>query len=357
LKTVSIQVGQSRYEAHVGDGLLSECGPLIAARLSRGRCVIVADQHTAPHFGEIVAMSLRAAGYTPVVLTVPAGEGAKSLDQAGLLCDQITAAGLDRTSFLIALGGGVIGDLAGFAAAIYHRGIAYVQIPTTLLAQVDSAIGGKTGVNTTSGKNLLGAVHQPALVIADVATLKTLPAREMKQGFAEIIKHAVVADASLFDVLPNFAPPNATNALEELVARNIAIKAAIVARDETDVSGERAVLNFGHTVGHAIERASEGGFLHGEAISLGIATACEISVRKAGLAEKQRLRVVTTLNAFDLPTKLPADFPREKILPFVQSDKKFEGGAVRFVVTPGLGSARLSDDVSLADIEAAIELL
>jgi 3-dehydroquinate synthase len=179
----------------------------------------------------------------------------------------------------------------------------------------------------------------------------------VKQGFAEIIKHAVVADASLFDVLPKFADANAMPALEELVARNIAIRAAIVARDETDVSGERAVLNFGHTVGHAIERASEGAFLHGEAVSLGIVAACEISVRKAGLAEEERLRVVTMLEAFNLPTKLPVGFPRDKILPFVQSDKKFERGAVRFVVTPCLGSARLSDDVTLADIEAAIELL
>ena len=180
------------------------------------------------------------------------GENSKSLEQLGAVCEQMAAAGLDRTSFVVALGGGVLGDLAGFAAAIYFRGIPCVQVPTTLLAQVDSSIGGKTAVNLRAGKNLLGAVHQPVLVLADTEALRTLPPRELRQGFAEIVKHAIIADASLFAFLESFE--RARN-FAELVRRNIEIKAAIVARDEQDLSGERAILNFGHTVGHAIEAA------------------------------------------------------------------------------------------------------
>ena len=187
------------------------------------------------------------------------------------------------------LGGGVVGDLAGFVAAIYHRGIPYVQMPTTLLAQVDSSIGGKTAVNTAAGKNLIGAWHQPALVIADTDALATLPPRECRQGFAEIVKHAIIRDAEMFEMLQHFDDKD----LAALVRRNIAIKAAIVAADERETKGERALLNFGHTVGHAIERAGDLlDFWHGEAVSLGIVAACEISVRKAGLAETERDRIL-----------------------------------------------------------------
>src|SRR5437868_11014553 len=252
------------------------------------------------------------------------------------------AAGLDRSSFVIALGGGVVGDLAGFVAAIYHRGIPYIQVPTTLLAQVDSSIGGKTGVNATAGKNLIGAFHQPALVISDVDTLATLPPREWKQGFAEIIKHAIIRDAVMFETLQHFDRKE----IAALVRRNVEIKAAIVGADERETKGERALLNLGHTVGHAIERAGEyRDFLHGEAVSLGIVAACEISTRKAGLSETQREKIVRTLEAFDLPACLPANFPREKIIEAIQFDKKFERGDVRFVVTPAIGSARVMTDV------------
>jgi 3-dehydroquinate synthase len=248
----------------------------------------------------------------------------------------------------------VVGDLAGFVAAIYHRGIPYVQMPTTLLAQVDSSIGGKTAVNTATAKNMIGAWHHPALVLVDVDTLGALPAREWKQGFAEIIKHAIIRDAAMFEMLQNFDRKD----LAALVRRNIEIKAAIVAADERETSGERALLNFGHTVGHAIERA--GDFLdlpHGEAVSLGIVAACEISVRQAGLSEAARERILSTLRLFDLPTRLPADFPREKILEAIRFDKKFQNREVRFVVTPAIGSARLANDVTMEDIAAAIATL
>src|SRR5438552_12610987 len=220
--------------------------------------------------------------------------------------------GLDRQSFVIGLGGGVIGDLSGFVAAIFQRKIPHVQIPTTLLAMVDSSIGGKTGVNTNAGKNLLGLFRQPALVIDDVEVLKTLPSRELSQGFAEIIKHAIIADAEMFSTLKD-VDPNSVD-FEPLVRRNVELKARIVATDEHDRAGKRAVLNFGHTVGHAIERASDyQGISHGEAVSLGMVAACDLSVKKAGFSKEQRDAIADLLRKFQLPTKLPANFPRQKI--------------------------------------------
>ena len=354
MKTIAVTTGSSPYQALVGSGLLESLGRHVAEVLPISTCAVVADQTTGGLFAATATGSLRHAGFEPVLIEVPPGEKAKSLEIIGRLCDQMAAGKLDRSSFVVALGGGVVGDVAGFAAAIYHRGIPHVQVPTTLLAQVDSSIGGKTAVNTAAGKNLLGAVHQPALVVADVETLRTLPPREFRQGFAEIIKHAIIAEPSIFALLDPFDP----SALTELVARNIEVKAAIVAEDERDASGRRAVLNFGHTVGHAIERAGGyGTMLHGEAVSLGIVAACEISVQKAAFPETQRDHVLRTLQAFDLPTRLPPAFPREQILPALFADKKFERGELRFVLTSGFGCAGLTNEVTLEDISEAIEQL
>jgi 3-dehydroquinate synthase len=265
------------------------------------------------------------------------------------------AAGLDRQSFVVGLGGGVIGDISGFVAAIYHRGIPHVQVPTTLLAMVDSSIGGKTAVNTADGKNLIGAVHQPSLVIDDVDVLKTLPRREFNQGFAEIIKHAIIADGKMFKQLQDWKASEAL-ALQQLVLRNIKIKSKIVAKDERDQTGKRALLNFGHTVGHAIERAGNyRKFLHGEALSLGIVAACAVSIKRAGFPPRQRDAVIDLLQRFDLPTCLPKNFPRNKIISAVKFDKKFQSGKIRFVVTPKIGAAHLSREVTMEDIRAAID--
>src|SRR5438093_6277542 len=271
---------------------------------------MISDKNVAPLFADGVTKSLVSAGFRPILITIPAGEKSKTLAQAGVICDQMIGAGLDRKSFVIGLGGGVIGDISGFVAATYHRGVPHVQIPTTLLAMVDSSIGGKTGVNTRDGKNLLGAIHPPALVIDDVDVLKALPRREFNQGFAEIIKHAIIADAEMFTTLKDVDPEN----LAPLIRRNIEIKSEIVAKDERDRTGERALLNFGHTVGHAIERAGDyRKFLHGEAISLGLIAACDVSMKRAGLPRDQRNAIVNLLRQFDLPTQLPKDFSREKI--------------------------------------------
>ncbi|MFL6500587.1 MAG: 3-dehydroquinate synthase family protein, partial [Candidatus Udaeobacter sp.] len=246
---------------------------------------------------------------------------------------------------------------------VYHRGIPHIQIPTTLLAMVDSSIGGKTGVDTRAGKNLIGAFHQPSLAIDDLDVLKTLPRRQFNQGFAEIIKHAVIADAKMFQALEvarasGLRRASGTHALQPLIKRNIQIKSRIVAKDERDRSGERALLNFGHTIGHAIERAGNyRKFLHGEAVSLGIVAACAISVKRAGLPADQRGAIVDLLERFGLPTQLPARFPRKKILDAVKFDKKFESGKIRFVVTPRIGVAKVTDNVTLDDIREAVEAL
>jgi 3-dehydroquinate synthase len=354
---VAVSLGKQRYRAVVGEGLLKEIGPTVRQNLRRQACAIITDTKVALLFAKRVEKSFASAGLRPILITIPAGEKSKTLKQAGAICDQMIAAGLDRQSFIIGLGGGVIGDISGFVAAIYHRGIPHIQVPTTLLAMVDSSIGGKTGVNTRDGKNLIGAIHHPSLVIDDVNVLKTLPRRELSQGFAEIIKHAIIADAKMFRTLQSWKAGEAP-ALQRLIKRNIKIKSRIVAKDERDRTGERALLNFGHTVGHAIERAGDyRQFLHGEALSLGIIAACGISIKRAGLPRDQRDAIVDLLRRFGLPTRLPKNLPREKIFDALKFDKKFEGGKVRFVVVPRIGIAHLTNDVTLDDIREAIEAL
>ena len=352
---VIVRTVTQSYEVVIGSGLLPGIGLLIRQKLGGPVCSVISDDNVAPLYSTTVLHSLTAAGFRPDLVTIPSGEQSKTMAQAESVSSLMIGAGLDRSSFLVALGGGMVGDLAGFVAAIYHRGIPCVQVPTTLLAQVDSSIGGKTAVNTVAGKNLIGAWHQPALVISDVDTLATLPPREWKQGLAEVVKHAVIRDAEMFEMLQQRFD---RNELAPLVRRNVEIKAAIVSADEHETTGERALLNFGHTIGHAIERAGEyRDSLHGEAVSLGMAAASEISVRKAGLSETERRKIIRTLESFELPTKLPANFPKEKILEAVRFDKKFASGAVRFVVVPAIGRARLTTDVTMEDIEGAVDKL
>ena len=345
------------YWALVGSGLIRQLGKQARKHLSGQTCAIISDTNVAPLFAGRAKRSLTSAGFKPTLITIPAGERSKTLKQTGAICDQMIAAGLDRQSFVIGLGGGVIGDISGFVAAIYHRGIPHVQIPTTLLAMVDSSIGGKTAVNTGDGKNLLGVLHHPSLVIDDLDVLKTLPRRQLNQGFAEIIKHAIIADAKMFGMLQDWKATEAP-ALKQLVLRNVKIKSKIVAKDEHDLTGERALLNFGHTVGHAIERAGNyRKFLHGEALSLGIVAACAVSIKRAGLPPRRRDAVIDVLRRFDLPTCLPKHFPRNKIVSAVKFDKKFQSGKIRFVVTPRIGAAYLATDVTLNDIREAVAAL
>lgn len=352
--SVVVQTRNSRYDVIVGSSLLEGAGTLFAGHVEGPACAVISDDNVAALYAPAVITSLISTGFQPVLIAVPPGEKSKSLGQVEAICDRMAREGLDRSSFVVALGGGMVGDLGGFVAATYHRGIPHVQLPTTLLAQADSSIGGKTAVNIAAAKNLLGAFHQPALVVADVDTLASLPEREWKQGFAEIIKHAIIRDAAMFEMLERFDRKD----LAALVHRNAGIKAAIVSADEREITGERMLLNFGHTVGHAIERAGDyGTFLHGEAVSLGVVAAASISRRKFGLSASDEGRILDALRAFELPTRLPADFPREKILEAIRFDKKFARGEVRFVVTRALGSAEIATDVTMADIEGAVNSL
>ena len=354
MKKVGIRLAAQVYEVLIGAGLLTEIGSFVRQKLAGTRCAILTDGNVGARFGEQVRASLGAAGYKTDLLVIAPGERAKSMAQAAALCERLSAAGLDRSSFLVSLGGGVVLDLAGFVAAIYLRGIPYVSIPTTLLAQVDSCIGGKTGVNSGAGKNLIGSFHHPALVVADTETLRSLPERIWHEGFAEAIKHGIICDAELFDSL------GAVNRdhLETFIERNMAIKAAIVAADEREHNDVRSLLNFGHTIGHAIEYAAGyGNMLHGEAISLGMIAAAQVSVRRAGLSLGEAARIRAALQAHHLPVALPPDFPREKIFAALPRDKKFESGRVRFVVAHAIGRASVADNVTMEDLRDTVQYL
>ena len=354
---IAISLGSERHRVLLGEGLLKQIGAYVRRHLVRQACAIITDGNVARLFHKRVRESLMSAGFKPTLFAIPVGEKSKTLKQAGTICDRMIAAGLDRQSFVIGLGGGVVGDISGFVAAIYCRGIPHIQIPTTLLAMVDSSIGGKTGVDTRAGKNLIGAFHHPSLVIDDLDVLKTLPRRDFNQGFAEVIKHAIIADAKMFKKLQSWKQSDSL-ALQQLVRRNIQVKSKIVAEDACDRTGERALLNFGHTVGHAIERAGDyRKFLHGEAVSLGIVVACAISIKRAGLRPGQRDAVVDLLQRFDLPIRLPPDFPREKIFNALKFDKKFENGKIRFIVSPKIGAARVANNVTLSDIREGVAVL
>ncbi|CAN5441980.1 3-dehydroquinate synthase [soil metagenome] len=373
MKSIEVRAGRQRYEVLIGSGLLPGIG-LIVRQLFRGsRCAVVTDGNVAPLYGEVVCASLREANFQPQLIIVPPGESSKSLDQAGALCDEFGAAGLDRSSFLVSLGGGVIGDLTGFVASIYLRGIPYLSLPTTLLAQVDSCIGGKTGVNSSAGKNLIGTFFHPALVVADLETLQTLPERIWNEGFAEMIKHGIIRDAGLFHMvaqasslqpMDDASPPQRDEsvqpaswklALPSFIARNLRIKAEIVTADEKEKNDLRALLNFGHTIGHAIEHAAGyGELLHGEAISLGMVASAQVSVRRAGLSVAEADAIKSALQSHHLPTALPPNFPRAKIFAALARDKKFENGRIRFVVVHEIGRASVSEEVMLEDLEAAV---
>ena len=344
---VPVPLAEHTYRVVVGSGLLTCAGARIRDVSKASRCALVTDSIVGPLYAETVRRSLEESGFDVVIITVPSGESSKSLTQVAFVCDAMIAAGLDRSGLLVALGGGVVGDLAGFVAAIYYRGIPFVQIPTTIVAQVDSSIGGKTGVNAAGGKNLLGAFHQPVLVLADVSTLSTLPEREFNEGFAEVIKHAAIRDRAMLDHLDD---------LTSLVARNVAIKAAIVTEDEFETKGVRALLNFGHTIGHGIEAAAGyGRFLHGEAISLGLVAACRLSVQKAGLPSGDADLLISMLARYRLPLQLPADISTDNILQALRKDKKFHAGAVRFVLLRAIGEAFVSSEITETDIVDAIE--
>lgn len=357
VRPVFVNLGPRSYLVQVGRDLLKTLGEEVNKKLpDRVKCAVVTDSNVGPLYAETVLESLRAAGKEPHLITVPAGESSKSLTWSESVLGEMVRAGLDRKSFLVALGGGVIGDLGGFCAAVYQRGIPYVQVPTTVLSQVDSSVGGKTGVNLPAAKNMVGCFHQPVHVVADVDTLSSLPKREWNEGFAEIIKHAAIRDASMFDAISNVA--DGKGDLVALIRRNISIKAAIVEADEFETIGTRALLNFGHTLGHAIEAAAGyGKLLHGEAISLGLRAAAWLSAQISDLTAEDHDKIVTLLKRFDLPVRLTDDFDTDELMRIARMDKKFENGKIRFVLLRKPGDAYVCKDVIEGHLKQALDEL
>jgi 3-dehydroquinate synthase len=339
------------YPVQIGNGLLEELGPrLSASHPLSSRIALVADA-TLRAYAQTAQASLAKAGFDPVILWVPPGEESKSLPQLGLLLEKLAENRIDRKGTLIALGGGVVGDLAGFAASIFLRGIALFHLPTTLLAMVDSSVGGKTGINLPQGKNLVGTFYQPWGIFADLKTLSTLPPREIRAGLAEVIKYGMIADPTLLSILDQ-------NALDwqAIVRRSVEIKAAVVEEDERETRGRRAVLNFGHTAGHALEAAlGYRTLVHGEAVALGMRVAAFLSHRLCGLPESAAALLDRLLVRHSLPQTIEGVSPariREALL----VDKKREEGANRWVLLRALGDPMVAD-VREEEIERALALV
>ncbi len=352
---LTVGLGDRAYPIHIGTGLLARAGELLGAQ-SLQRAVIVTNAVVAAHHLAPLQAALRERGTQVDVVMLPDGETHKNLSTLNDLLTRLLELRAERGTTLVALGGGVVGDIAGFAAAVYQRGMPLVQVPTTLLAQVDSSVGGKTGVNHPLGKNMIGAFWQPRAVLIDTACLATLPDRELRAGLAEVIKYGAIRDAGFFAWLEaNMQALLAKDpeALAHAIRRSCEIKAEIVAADERE-SGERALLNYGHTFGHAIEAAQGyGAWLHGEAVAAGMVCAARLSEPVCGFDPADTQRLTRLVAAAGLPTAPPKIAP-ERWLELMRRDKKVEGGAMRFVVLDELGRARVRADVADADVIASV---
>jgi 3-dehydroquinate synthase len=358
MRTVAVPLGSRSYPIFVGAGLLSSLGRLCAERELGRRCAVVSDDRVARLYAKPALAALRSAGFEPLLICVPHGEKSKSLKSVRAGCDQLAAARLERSSFIVALGGGVVGDLAGFLAAIYLRGIPFVQAPTTLLAQVDSSVGGKVGVNLKAGKNLVGAFHQPRFVLCDLRTLNSLPPREFRSGLAEVIKYGIIADAPLFARLERDLPRllrRDAGVLADVVARCCELKARVVRQDETE-TGLRAILNFGHTIGHAIENISGyGKYLHGEAIAIGQVAAAKLSAQLTGLSADDAARIERLFRRAGLPAAVRfSAAARARLLAAMQRDKKVSAGRVKFVLARRIGRVEPGHEVPPALLEEVL---
>lgn len=360
VRAVPVPLGERSYEILIGPGLIADAGDLLRPHFRRRQAAIVTDENVARHHLPALEDSLRRSGFEVGSVVLPPGERSKSFAELARLCDRLLELGVERNDRIIALGGGVIGDLAGFAAAILRRGVGFVQVPTSLLAQVDSSVGGKTGINSPLGKNLIGAFHQPLCVLADLDALATLPPRELAAGYAEVVKYGLIGDAGFFRWLERsreamFAGD--PDALAHAVATSCAAKAAIVAEDETE-TGVRALLNLGHTFGHALEAATgySDRLLHGEAVAAGMAMAFRFSAR-LGLCGGDACDIVARhLRAAGLPVSLAdiaGDLPDpDGLLAIMRQDKKASAGRLVFILVRGIGEAFIAHDVADEDVRA-----
>jgi len=357
---VNVALGERSYDILIGRGQLASLGQKIAVLRPGAKVAIVTDETVMRHHLAAAEAALATAGIVAATsVSVPAGESSKSFPVLERVCEALVAARVERADLVVALGGGVIGDLAGFAAAILRRGLDYVQVPTTLLAQVDSSVGGKTAIDSSHGKNLIGAFHQPVLVLADTALLDTLPPRQFRAGYAEVAKYGLIGDAAFFAWLEaNWRDMFAGGpAREHAIAVSCRMKAAIVSRDERE-TGERALLNLGHTFGHALEAAA--GFsdrlLHGEAISLGMALAFRFSALRGLMPMTEAERVERHLAAVGLPTDIrsvPGDAPgSDHLMDLIAQDKKVKRGRLTFILARGIGASFIAPDIDAADVRA-----
>jgi 3-dehydroquinate synthase len=351
-----VELGARSYDILVGENLIDRAGEVLQPFVGAAGVAVVTDSNVADRHLSPLRRSLDAARIAHRAIVLPPGEQTKDLTHFGQLTNELLAGRIERGSVLVALGGGVIGDLVGFAAATLLRGIGFVQVPTTLLAQVDSSVGGKTGINTEYGKNLIGAFHQPRLVLADIGTLATLPLRELRAGYAEIVKYGLIRDAGFFDWLERAGArllAGDTDARRRAVVESCRAKAAVVAADERE-SGERALLNFGHTFGHALE--AETGYtdalLHGEAVAIGMVLAFDFSVRcglcPAADAERVRRHLVDA----GLPTTPPPELAPERLVGHMRNDKKVLDGTLTFILTKGIGKAFVARDVAADELRS-----
>lgn len=354
MRELRVALGERAYPIRIGRGALAGVGELVAA--IGPRAVVVTNATVAAHHLAALRASLERAGVASDVVLVPDGEAHKSWDTLHDVLTRLLELRVDRSTPIVALGGGVVGDLAGFAAAIYQRGVPCVQVPTTLLAQVDSSVGGKTAVNHRLGKNMIGAFHQPSAVAIDTACLATLPARELAAGLAEVVKYGAIRDGAFFAWLERSMPALVARddeALAHAIFESCRIKAEIVAADERE-TGERALLNFGHTFGHAIETATGyGTWLHGEAVGTGMVLASRLSERACGLAAAERERVHALVEAAGLPT-VPPKLALDRWLDLMGRDKKVQRGRMRFVLLERLGRAVVRADVAEDDLAAVL---
>ena len=353
--TVDVDLGDRAYPIHIGSGLLTQAA-LFAPHIRGARAVIVTNETVAPLYAAKVEDAIRSLGKAVDTVVLPDGESFKKWDTLNRIFDALLTAGADRKTTLIALGGGVIGDMTGFAAACYMRGVPFIQVPTTLLSQVDSSVGGKTGINHPLGKNMIGAFHQPQAVLADIDTLRTLPPRELAAGMAEVIKHGAIADADYFAwIEQNIAGLNncETDLMAEAVRGSVRIKASVVAQDERE-SGLRAILNFGHTFGHAIEAGlGYGEWLHGEAVGCGMVMAADLSHRLGFIDIDTRNRITALTREANLPTVAP-DLGVDRFIDLMRVDKKAEAGEIKFVLLRKLGEAFVTT-VPDADLRSTLQ--
>ena len=353
---IKVPLGVRSYSISIGDNLLSRLGHECKRLYLGQRCAVITDRNVAPHYGQAAVENLEAAGFEPTLITVPAGETAKSLKVVASCYDQLAEQHLERKSFVVALGGGVVGDLAGFVGATFLRGVDFVQVPTTLLAQVDSSVGGKVGVNLTAGKNLVGAFYPPALVVCDPSLLASLPRREFRSGLYEVVKYGVIRSRPLFDRLFNDLTAifgHDTGLLTSLVAECCQIKADVVGQDERE-SGPRRILNFGHTIGHALEAVTRyKRFRHGEAIGYGMLAAAHISTARGLMSADDNSRLNALITHMG-PLPPVADLNAAEVLDAVMLDKKVIGGRLHFVLAKGIGDTAIVNDVTTDELRAAV---